>query len=285
MDFGVNFNGDLPMGEMKKRSAAAEHLGFNHIWVGESRALVHPFALLPPIASSTRESTVGTGVISALGNRCFHINKAFSTLKEMYGERFIAGLAPGDLHGLKVECVDTRGVMERLDHCVSRVDEVPVYIGASGPKLIGRASRERGIILNYIAPEHVEWALQKREKKAYTACIGPALILPERKNEKELLYASGVVAAGANQVFLEEQGLYEEAHKVNSKVARRDFRALKEHRDFLLENFALCGTEEEVVDRVKELEKLGVDQVVFGSPFVKSYRLERAEEVLGAFRG
>ncbi|GCC10291.1 methylenetetrahydromethanopterin reductase [archaeon] len=284
MDFGINFNGDFEIEKAGRRAAEAEKLGFSHIWVGESRALIHPFPILAVLTSATYKVTMGTGIISALGNRCFHINKAFLTLKEIYGERFIAGIAPGDVHGLRVECIATKPVMKRLEYCISKIKgTVPVYIGASGPKLIELASvKAEGIILNYINPEYLKWALKHRKKRVYTVAIAPALLLPDSKNESELLYAAGVVAAGANQNFLEEHGIYEEAFEVRKKVIRNNFEALKEHKDFLLENFTLSGTYEEVFKKIKEIEKLGIDQIILSSPFNKSEKFKEVENIIRA---
>ncbi len=285
MDFGVNFNGDMDIREAMSKATKAEKMGFSHIWVGESRSFVHPFPLIVSLSSATQNIVMGTGIISALGNRCFHINKAFLTLKEFYGERFIAGIAPGDEQSLKIECISTKSVLKKLEYCISKIRKtVPVFIGASGPKLIELATlKAEGIILNYINPEYLKWALKHRKKKKYTVAIAPSLILPDKENERELLYAAGVIVAGANKVFLEEAGIYKEAQEVRKKVVNGNFRALVEHKDFLLENFTLSGTQKEFVEKVEELMKLGLDQVIFGSPFNKSEKFEEAENIIRLF--
>jgi 5,10-methylenetetrahydromethanopterin reductase len=119
----------------------------------------------------------------------------------------------------------------------------------------------------------VRWALRHLKRKCSIACIAPALVLPDKEHEEELLSAAAVVASGANQVFLEEMGIAEKVGAIRKALGRR--RGMGEHADFLLEYFTISGSVEEVVDRVKELAELGVEQVILGSPFVKSRRFEK----------
>jgi len=273
VELGVNFNGNTSMEELCSRARTAERF-VDCIWVGEHRPLVHPFPLLVLLAECTAEAKIGTAILSAMTNRCFHIARAFATLKEVYGERFVAGIAPGDRHGLKVECVASRRVLSRLEKCISLISkEVPVLVGGSGPKVIELGSeKSHGVILNYAHPEFVRWALDHMKKRTYVACIAPALVLPDDENLDELLAAAAVIAAGANQVFLEEMGLVEKVAEVRRAAERG---RVGEHRDFLLEHFTISGSLEEVVERIQELAGLGVDQVILGSPFVISRQFEK----------
>ncbi len=276
-ELGINFNGDLNREELGARAKLAEDGGVHYLWVGESKPLVHPFPVMTLLAESTCEATVGSAILSAMSNRCFHIARAFNVLKEAYGERFIAGIAPGDRHGLRVECIASRGVVKRLEKCISAIEGVvPVFIGASGPKLIELASmRSEGVILNYAHPEFIRWALRHMKRKVYTACIAPALVLPDRENAAELLGAAAVIASGANQVFLEDMGLEEKAAEVRRLVTKQRWDELTRHESFLLEHFTLSGSAEEVAEKIGEIAELGVEQVILGSPFVKAREFEK----------
>ena len=276
-ELGVNFNGDLSRSEVASRAAAAERSGVHYLWVGESKPLVHPFPLLTLLAESTTNATIGSAILSALSNRCFHIAKAFTVLKEVYGERFIAGIAPGDIHGLRVECLASRGVLARLERCISRIrGVVPVFVGASGPKLIELASvKGEGVILNYAHPEFVRWALRHVRRKRRIICIAPALVLPDKENFAELRSAAAVVASGANLVFVAEMGIEEKVAEVRELVKRGRWEELTEHEDFLLEHFTISGSVDDVAERIQQLGKLGVEQVILSSPFVKSPEFEK----------
>ncbi len=276
-ELGINFNGNLSREEVAAKARAAERNGVRYLWVGESKPLVHPFPIMTLLAESTTHATIGSAILSAMSNRCFHIAKAFRVLREAYGQRFIAGIAPGDLHGLKVECIASRGVVARLEKCISRIKGVvPVFVGASGPKLIELASiRGEGVILNYAHPEFIKWALRHVRRERYLACIAPALVLPDKENMAELMGAAAVVASGANPVFIADMGIEEKVTEIRNMVKRDRWNELAEHENFLLEYFTISGSVDEVVERIEELAKLGMKQVILGSPFVKSIAFEK----------
>ncbi|MEM3151689.1 MAG: 5,10-methylenetetrahydromethanopterin reductase, partial [Candidatus Bathyarchaeia archaeon] len=48
------------------------------------------------------------------------------------------------------------------------------------------------------------------------------------------------------------------------------FDALKKYDEFLIEKFAIYGNLEEIKNKIEELKRIGVDQVIFGAPFCKN---------------
>lgn len=275
MDFGINFNGDMSTPDLKKAARAAEEAGFTHIWVGESINYVHPFPIMTACLEYTEDIKVGTGIISPQRTRRYHIRKAASTMKEVYGDRVLVGLAAGDKYGLQTDCIDTGKVMTLLENSVKRFKEtdptVPVFIGASGPRLIGLGSRVAdGVLLNYVHPDHVRWALDHFEKDTYKAVYGPSLVLPDEELVGNLRGAAAVVAAGANHVFARDMGIVDLVHDIRQIVMEKRWGALGDYEDELLSTFTLSGSAGDIARRIKEYETLGIDQVVFGTPLAKS---------------
>ncbi len=285
-ELGINFSGDAEPEFVKRCASAAEGAGFTHLWAGEVRHQLHPFVLLPLLAHASRSAAVGTCIISALASPCTRIRAAFAELRSAYGDRFIAGIAPGDLRSLRREGVPTARVLERMRACIEHLSpEVPVYLGASGPKMIELGSRlASGVLLNYGNPEHLRWALEHVKGRAVTVSVAPALLLPDRRNLGELRAACAVVAAGANPAFAAHAGIEEEVAEIAALVERGRWGMLKRHESFLLENFAIAGTLEELAERVEELYSLGASQVVLAPPFFKGGEkvIKRAGERLCA---
>lgn len=271
MDFGINFNGDMPLDQIAKGAKLAQDSGFTHIWVGESMPFIHPFPILALIAENTETITIGSGIMSAITNKCLHIYKGFATLKEAYGDRFIIGIAPGDRQNLLAECRESNKEIQLIYDCLNNMkDKNKVYIGASGPKLIEMGSRSDGLLLNYISPRFLEWGLKKMPGKVYTAAYGPSLLLPDMGLEKNALIAAGVVARGSNNVFVKEMGIEKEIREIRGIFKEKKLPELSRHREFLLENFALVGDINEIQDKIKKLDNIGMDQVVFGSPLARN---------------
>lgn len=287
MDFGINFNGDLPFEKIEEGARTAERLGFDFIWVGESIYFKHPFPVITAIADATKDIRVGSGIVSYYLNTSLHIRNAFETLVEVYGSRFAITLAAGDLNSLKTCGIKPHAPIKRLIEALKDIKssklllDTPVFVGAAGPKMIETGSNfSDGVLLNYAHPEHLKWALSHLRKDTYTGAYAPALLLPDKVNEKAILLASAFVVAGSNPSFQEHFGLKEEVRKIRLILKEKRYDMLEEKKDFLLERFAICGDETAVKRRIKEFKKLGLNQVIFGSPV--TYNL-RSAEIIGRF--
>ncbi len=307
MEYGINFNGDLPFNHIIKGSRISEQIGFKYIWVGESNEFIHPFPVLAAICENTSSIQIGSGIISPQLNLCRHILKAFETLQEIYGQRFIIGLAPGDFIALQSIGVGIKQPIERINEClieiagsvptyiskqikqITQTEEacayrtIPVFIGATGPKTIEFASQKAdGILLNYLKPEFIKWAMKYFKRKIYTAVYGPSLILPDAQNEKKLLLAASVVASSMPKELQIEFDLEKKINQIKNYLQQKNYKELKKYEDFLYSNFTLSGTLEQISKRVEEMVENKIDQVVFGTPICRN--LEAIEKLGGIIK-
>lgn len=274
MEIGININGDLSFSRIEEVAPLIERLGFTHIWVGESAHFKHPFPVIASIAEWTSCIRVGSGIISYFFNRPLHIRKAFETLVEVFGSRFAIALAPGDVNSLRAAGIEPARPLKRLEETLSYIREsgllgdTPVYVGASGPKMIALGSRlAEGVLLNYAHPEYVEWALEQLSQRTYVGVYAPALMVPDKKRERAALFAAAYVAAGSNPVFQRQFELEEEVASIRRILARGDFSALADKRELLFERFLIAGSEREIMERLRVFAGMDVDQVILGAPF------------------
>ncbi len=284
MDVGINFNGDLSFETIRKGARISDKLGYSNIWVGESIDFNHPFPVIASIADATVRSRVGSGIISYFFNRRLHIIKAFETLVEAYGDRFAIALAPGDLNSLKSFGIDASKPLKKLEQNIAELRasealaDTPIYAGASGPKMIEIGSRiADGVLLNYAHTEYVEWALSHLAKDTYVGVYAPALLAPDSANEKSALIAASYVAAGANKAFQREFGLTDFIDEVRGMLRAKRFSDLENHREFLMDRFLISGDEKTIQGQINEFEKMGIDQVILGSPFC--YNIKSVETI------
>lgn len=290
MEYGINFNGDLPLDHIMEGARIAEQMGFKYIWVGEANEYMHPFPVLAAICENTSKIQIGSGIISPQLNLCRHILKAFETLHESYGPRFIIGLAPGDFMALQSLGVEMKQSIEKINQClieiagsvptyiareIVKTEEVcvygviPVFVGAMGPKMIEFASlKADGILLNYLKPEYINWALKYFKRRIYTAVYGPSLLLPDSSNEKHLLVAAAIVASSMPRELQIEFGIENQINQIKTHINRRNYSELVEYREFLYSNFTLSGTMEQISRKIEEMNN--VDQVIFGTPMCRS---------------
>jgi alkanesulfonate monooxygenase SsuD/methylene tetrahydromethanopterin reductase-like flavin-dependent oxidoreductase (luciferase family) len=271
MEFGLNFNGDMDFGLIKRHAGVAEKSKFAYLWIGDSPFSAHSFSVLCLVSESTKKIKIGSGIISPLINRCMHIKQAFRMLREVYGERYAVALAPGDMRALERLSISRKNLIEKIEKCGEEIkDDLKVFIGASGPKMIEKASeKDYPLLLNYGSPEYLEWALKHRKKKVYCAAYAPSLILNRatKRLEKRLLIASAVVLAGSNKKFQEEFGLEQAAKEVKSIIENEKYEKLGKHKKLLLERFSITGTAEEVKSKCEKIKALGINQIIFATPF------------------
>jgi 5,10-methylenetetrahydromethanopterin reductase len=203
---------------------------------------------------------------------------AFQNLQDVYGNRFALGLAPGDIRGLKITGALTKHPLQKVKNCIREVRKkfpdsstLPIYVGASGPKMVEIASKMAdGVLLNYVYPEFISWALRYfKDGPCRKAAYGPTLLKPEEKNIELLRVSAAIVLSGGNKTFLREFGLEETASEVNGILHKRQFHKLRMYDDLLLSKFAISGSLCEVEERVDELKHLGICQVVFATPLCR----------------
>jgi 5,10-methylenetetrahydromethanopterin reductase len=285
LEIGININGDLPFNEVREGAELAEQKGFSHIWVGESIHFKHPFPVIAHIAHHTQNVKLGSGIISYFFNRSFHIKKAYEILMETYGERFALTLAPGDMNSLRECGIDYRNPIGKLKETITEIrksktiENTQIFVGASGPKMIETGGESaNGVLLNYAHPEYVKWALKHLNSKTYVGVYAPALLTPDERNERAVLFASSFVAAGSNPSFQKEFGLQAEVEDIRQILREKRYNELRDKRAFLLERFTITGDEATILERIDEFKRMGIDQVILGSPF--NYNIE-AIKIMG----
>lgn len=280
MEYGININGDRPLSLIKEGALTAEKSGFGGIWIGEKPKFMHPFTVAAVIAKTTGEVRIGSGIISPFLNRCSQIIGGFNVLREAYGERFIVGLAPGDRWGLREVGIKVQGIRVGIEECLTelRKQGFEVYLGASAPGLaeLGGSVAD-GLLINYVRPEYVEWALERVGDDVKKAAYGPSLLLPDDDHHELLLVGAATVAAGSSLAFQREFGLEGWVKELRGIMRRREYGELRKHQSRLLDGFTLHGGVDDLRGRVRELHSLGVDQVIFGAPL--SYNIGSIAEL------
>lgn len=276
MMLSLNLNSDLPLSSFKEASRLAESVGYSRIWIGESIGFGHSFPLLAVAAEVTRRIQIGAGILSPQLNRCYHIFRAFQTLREVYGDRFAVALAPGDAQEVRSAGATAARSVEVVLECVKELKRwreekgwnLPVYVGASGPRLIAEGSTTAdGVLLNYVHPEYLGWAIRQMKRKTITAAYGPALLLPDPANEPLLRAAATIVLAGANEAFLREFDLTLQAREAREAMVEK----LPNVADQCsLGKFVLAGGLTELGMMLRKLSDRGIDEVVLATPFCRN---------------
>lgn len=165
-----------------------------------------------------------------------------------------------------------------------KTGRIPIYIGAQGPKMLQLAAElGDGVLINAshpkdfeVAKEAIDAGLAKAGKSRDSFdTVAYASMSVDKDRQKARDAARIVVAfivAGSPPTVLERHGLSEEAVKgvkdaLNNAFTKGDWGGVaKSVTDEMIDIFSISGTPDDVIERIKELSKAGVTQVVAGSP-------------------
>ncbi|MBU7022586.1 MAG: 5,10-methylenetetrahydromethanopterin reductase [Theionarchaea archaeon] len=162
---------------------------------------------------------------------------------------------------------------------------IPVYVGAQGPKMLQMsAALADGVLVNASHPRDFEPAVKALEEGAagagrkiseldVAAYTSFSIDKKRDKAVKKARIVAGAIAVGSPDFVLERHGIEKETRDaIREMVASQNFQAMKEGGvpDHVVEAFSIAGTPEDCVEKIHELGKAGVTQIVTGMPLGKS---------------
>ena len=159
--------------------------------------------------------------------------------------------------------------------------KIPIYIGAQGPKMLELSGKiADGVLINASHPKDFEFAIKQINAGAKAAGRNPkdidvgayACFSIDKKEDKARNEAKIVVAfivAGSPDAVLERHNIDVAAKKdIGGAIAKGDFGSLMGGMitDDMIDAFSICGTPDVCNSRIEELKKIGVTQIIVGSP-------------------
>ena len=163
---------------------------------------------------------------------------------------------------------------------------VPIFIGAQGPKMLALAAEiGDGVLINASHPKDVENAvkfihegvgragknLNDLNVSAYTSF---SIAASYDKALKAVVPVVAYIVAGSPEMILERHGIsVEVASKIRDAIAHGQWKdAFSLVDNNMVEAFSICGTAETCVEKIDKLVKVGVNQIVAGSPIGSNMR-------------
>lgn len=181
------------------------------------------------------------------------------------------------------EPVDYQGQVFKIPHARLNFKvkyKPPIYMAAQGPQMTQLAAEiADGILVNashprdYVeAKKNLEIGMSKRElqKRKFDIAAYTSFSI-HKKPEKAVESAKIVVAfivAGSIPLILERHKIpLEQAENIETALRKNKFGdAINFVTQDMIDAFCIAGTPEDCVSKIEELQKLGVSQLVCGSP-------------------
>ncbi|HSQ12133.1 MAG TPA: LLM class flavin-dependent oxidoreductase [Candidatus Deferrimicrobium sp.] len=298
-EFGVGLFPTEPLEKMIHLAKVSEEVGFSHIWVGDSHLIWREaYINMAAMALNTTKVKLGTGVTNPLTRHPSVLASGYATLEEYSPGRMIVGIGLGD------SSVETMGMkpstlanfeksLEQMRQILDGKEaqlptgkihllhptktRVPIYIAASGPKMLELSGRiADGIIVlvgvadDYIADAKEKIAAGAKVAGRKLADINLVLWVPcavsETANAKDAVKAhvARVVAHPLPYVLdHNEQKILQEIRKTYDYYHHMDQQA--NHADvipdWLVDKFAIAGTVAQCKAQIERIKKTGVQQI------------------------
>jgi 5,10-methylenetetrahydromethanopterin reductase len=297
--FGVGLFPTEPLPKMIHLAKLSEKLGFSHVWVGDSHLIWREaYVNMAAVALHTSKVKIGTGVTNPLTRHPSVVASAYATLEEYSAGRMIVGIGLGDssvetmgmkpaklaffektmrqmrelLAGKEVE-LDT-GKIHLLHPCQG---EVPIYIAASGPKMLELCGRiaDGIIVLVGVADEYIAHAREKIAAGAKAAGrrledINLVLWVPcavsDTAPAKDAVKAhvARVVAhplpyvldPNEQKVLAEIRKTYDYYHHMDQQANHAEVIP-----DWLVDKFAIAGPLDQCRAQIERIKKTGIQQI------------------------
>jgi 5,10-methylenetetrahydromethanopterin reductase len=299
MNYGVGLFPTEPLGKMIGLAKLSEELGFSHIWVGDSHLIWREaYVNMAAVALNTSKVKVGTGVTNPLTRHPSVVASAYATLEEYSPGRMIVGIGLGDssvetmgmkpaklsffektmqqmrdlLAGKEVE-LET-GKIHLLHPCKRKV---PVYIAASGPKMLELSGRiaDGIIVLVGVANEYIAHAKEKIAAGAKSAgrnveeielVLWVPCAISDSAPAKDAVKAhvARVVAHPLPYVLdPKEQKILEDIRKTYDYYHHMDQQANHAEviPDWLVDKFAIAGTVAHCQAQIERIKQTGIRQI------------------------
>ena len=299
MNYGVGLFPTESLTKMIHLAKLSEDLGFSHIWVGDSHLIWREaYVNMAAMALSTSKVKLGTGVTNPLTRHPSVVASAYATLEEYAPGRMIVGIGLGDSSvetmGMKPSTLANfekslqqmrelfagkevelpTGKIHLLHPCKGRV---PIYIAASGPKMLELSGRiaDGIIVLVGVADEYIAHAKEKiaagakaagRELEDINLVLWVPCAVSDNSPAKDAVKAhvARVVAHPLPYVLdPNEQKVLEEIRKTYDYYHHMDQQANHAEviPDWLVDKFAIAGTVAECRAQIERIKNTGVQQI------------------------
>jgi 5,10-methylenetetrahydromethanopterin reductase len=312
--FGIEFVPKEAYWKTVYYAVQSEKRGFDNLWITDHYNNRNVYVTLAATAIYTKKIVFGPGVTNPYLINPVVTVQSLASLDEMAPGRVVLGMGAGDKTTLASTGVEAKkqlsavvdairifkamleGKSVTYEGNVFQVNgtrfnfkprgQIPVYIGAQGPKMLATAGKiGDGVLINASHPKDIDYAVGQIKKgvdeagkkmsdvdvTAYTSYS------VHKKPEKAIQAASPVVAfivAGSPNVILERHGInLETADKIREALKKGDFGgAFSSVSPEMIEAFSIAGTPDVCIQKIARLLKAGITQFVVGSPIGPNVR-------------
>ncbi|MEM2897423.1 MAG: LLM class flavin-dependent oxidoreductase [Candidatus Bathyarchaeia archaeon] len=306
MDLGLLFIPDKKIPKITMLSEIAEKSGFKYIWVADENFYRDVYITLTSIAIATSKIFLGPGCTNPYTRHPAMTALAMATLNELSKGRAVFAIGSGGINlldplnltakkplsaiedfikvfkkivaGEKATLISESFSMKNVRLAFTPSGEIPVYIACRGPKMLKLAGKvAEGVLLGSVPLEYIKVAkefieegksLVGRDSGKFE--IANSIIFSASSDREKafdlakpyLIYS----LAATPEYILKVVGFSQNDIKPIIKALPDEKKASEEITKEIVEKFAIAGTIDECIDKIKAYANVGVTQLVCSSP-------------------
>lgn len=302
MKFSLELLPNEPVKNIVDIVKLAEDIGFDNVWITDHYNNRDVFEVLACVASNTSTIKMGSGVSNPYVRNPVTIAAATATLDEISEGRAVVGVGPGDKATMETLNLTWNKPVRTVKNAINTIrtlvdgnvlgdkaslngiervqDYIPIYMAAQGPRMLETSGEVAdGTLINAsnekdfeIAIPLINKGIEKSAKPerdfnyaAYTACSIESDINKAYDNARIVV---SFIIAGAPPVVLERHNIpLSVAQEINNALANQNFKkAASLVTDDMCNAFAVCGNQDNIMDKILTFEDIGINEFVVGSP-------------------
>ena len=206
--FGFGITGKVPLEVVRELAPLVEQAGFKSMWFNHISG-GNAYSSMQVAAEVTSTITLGSGVTSIDSMMSASEIVAEVRDRDLPLDRLIIGI------GANKPPSPLATVQQGIEHLNQHLPEVPVYVGALGPKMRALGVQYgNGVLLNWLTPEAARAAMKDRQQHA-----------PD-SNAKVALYIRCALGAENLDAIRAEAARYEGFPSYSANFDRLGFRAM-----------------------------------------------------------
>ena len=309
MRFSLRLNNDLTVPQYIELAQRAETLGFDQFWVSNDLFLRSSSVVLTAVALNTDRIQIGSCVLNPYTMNAAEIAMLAATLDEVSEGRFLLGISAGAAeflgwiglrHGKPLTA--TRESVVAIRQLLSNESagrngkflswsneaymrfpierQVPIYIGAMGPRMLEMAGEVGDGALPLLFPPERYYAARKQVDRGlasrkepekdfdFATCIWVSASRDRASARRVLAQKVAYYGSAMNETLLADLGLSRSDFEPVSRALveeRDEARAVELVTDDMLK-IGVVGEASEIIERLEPLVAAGATHLSFGPP-------------------
>ncbi|HLI46058.1 MAG TPA: hypothetical protein VKU94_02580 [Geobacterales bacterium] len=250
--------------------------GIRMIAISDYYKAANPFVLLQNLNENFKGLILGTAVTNLLIREPNFLADFFNSQLVKDSNSFFLGIGAGDWSLLKIKNLTPREAIQLLSKGLVYIKnrlkrDVKIYVGAQGIKTLSMIEVVDGLIINLASVKDIQVALnylgERKNKEVYVIAqtfVGNESIEFARKS-------AVIIYAGLGNSSIELYGFEKTKRDLLRTLIEKG--EIQKARRLLsvddVKRVTICGTVEEVRERISEIFDLGIDGFIIGMPMGK----------------